>query len=181
MDGFNLDVTRDSKLEQVAGPALTRLLERGEIDAMTNISSLNLAAESQPEKFRVLFSPNDYWKQKTGYPIGWAAPIVAWRSWVDEDQTRARNFATATMETFQWLANPANLKAAVKNHGELAGVKTPAEIGEYQDWLQHKDMFLTDWDHRVVDAQWQFLKVAQRVGVLEKVPAEDRYALFVGG
>ena len=59
IDAYNLDIVKDTELQQVAGPALTKLLERGEVDAMINISSLNLAAEAQADKFRVLFSPND--------------------------------------------------------------------------------------------------------------------------
>ena len=181
IDAYKLDVTKDTNLQQVAGPALTKLLERGDVDAMINISSLSLAAEAQPDKFRVLFSPNDYWKKKTGYPIVWAAPLVAWRSWVDEDQTRAKNFAAAVMASFEWLEQPANLEAAAKSHGTLAGVTTPEDIKEYQDWLQHKDMFMTDWSRKAVDAQWQFLDVAQRTGVISKVPPQDKYALFVQG
>ena len=56
IDAFKLDVVKDTELQQVAGPALNKLLERGDIDAMMNISSLNLAAEAQTDKFRVLFS-----------------------------------------------------------------------------------------------------------------------------
>jgi ABC-type nitrate/sulfonate/bicarbonate transport system substrate-binding protein len=143
IDAFHLDVVKDTKLEQVAGPALTKLLERGDIDAMVNISSLNLAAEAQTDKFRVLFSPNDYWMQKTGFPIVWAAPLVAWRSWVEQDQTRAKNFAAATEASFRWLRNPANLDAAVKKYGELASVTKPADVAEYKTWLQSKHMFMT--------------------------------------
>jgi hypothetical protein len=146
---------------------------------MINISSLNLAAEAQTNKFRVLFSPNDYWKQKTGYPIVWAAPLVAWRSWVKQDQTRAKNFAAAVKESFRWLERPENLETAVKNHGALAGVTKPQDVAEYKDWLQHKNMFMTDWSKKAVDAQWQFLDVCQKTGVLAKVPPEDKYALFV--
>ena len=181
IDAFRLDVVKDTKLQQVAGPALSKLLERGDVDGMINISSLNLAAEAQPDKFRVLFSPNNYWKQKTGYPIAWAAPIVAWRSWVDEDPKRARSFATATTESFKWLSRPENLEAAVRSHGALAGVSKPTDIAEYKEWLQNKDMFMTDWSRKAVDAQWKFLEVAQRTGVIGKVPAEDKYALFVDG
>lgn len=181
IDGFNLDVVKDTQLQQVAGPALNKLLERGELDAMINISSLNIAAESQPDKFRVLFSPNDYWRQKTGYPIVWAAPLVAWRSWVDEDKTRAKNFAAATVASFKWLEQPENLETAVKNHGELAGVTTPADIAEYKLWLGKKQMFLNTWDRKTVDAQWKFLEVCQRTGIIGKVPAQDQYALLVEG
>ena len=147
---------------------------------MINISSLNLAAEAQPDKFRVLFSPNDYWRQKTGYPIVWAVPIVAWRSWVDEDRARAQSFAAATEESFKWLATPANLETVVKKHGVFAGVTTPSDVAEYQLWLSKKQMFLTDWDKKAVAAQWQFLEVARRTGIISKVPPEDKYALFVG-
>ena len=180
IDAFRLDVVKDTDLQQVAGPALNKLLERGDIDAMMNISSLNLAAEAQTDKFRALFSPNDYWKKKTGYPIMWAAPLVAWKSWVDEDQQRAKNFATAATESFKWLEEPQNLETAVKNHGALAGVTKPEDISEYKEWLQHKDMFMTDWDRKAVDAQWKFLEVAQQTGIIGKVPPENEYALFVG-
>jgi ABC-type nitrate/sulfonate/bicarbonate transport system substrate-binding protein len=179
IDGFKLDIVKDTNLQQVAGPALTKLLENGQLEAMMNISSLNLAAEAQTDKFRVLFSPNEYWIKQTGYPIVWAAPIVAWQSWVNEDKTRAKKFADATMDSFRWLAKPENLEAAVKNHGALAGVTKPEDVTEYKDWLQHKNMFLTTWDRRAVDAQWKFLDVCQKGGVINKVPAEDKYALFV--
>jgi ABC-type nitrate/sulfonate/bicarbonate transport system substrate-binding protein len=181
IDADHIDVVKDTDLQQVAGPALTKLLERGEVDAMINISSLNIAAEAQPDKFRVLFSPNAYWKQKTGFPIVWAAPLVAWRSWVDEDRTRAQKFAAAVMASFRWLENPQNLQTAVKNHGTLAGVTTSQDVAEYQDWLQHKNMFMTEWDSKSVDAQWQFLELAQRTGILSKVPDQKKYALFVQG
>jgi ABC-type nitrate/sulfonate/bicarbonate transport system substrate-binding protein len=180
VDAFNFDVVKDTQLKQVAGPALTKLLEDGSLDAMMNISSLNLAAEAQTDKFRVLFSPNDYWKEKTGYPIVWAAPIGAWRSWVDSDKKLALNFAKATTEAFIWLKNPENLKTVVKNHGALAGVTKPADVTEYQDWLQHKDMFMTDWDKKSVAAQWKFLDVAKKAGVLKEVPVESKVAMFVG-
>jgi ABC-type nitrate/sulfonate/bicarbonate transport system substrate-binding protein len=179
IDAFKIDVVKDTQLQQVAGPALTKLVEDGQVDAMINISSLNIAAEAQTDKFRVLFSPNDYWKQKTGYPIVWAAPLVAWKSWVDEDQTRAKNFAAAAAASFRWLEKTENLDTAVKNHGALAGVTKPEDVAEYKDWLQHKDMFMTDWSRKAVDAQWKFLEVCQRTGIITKVPAEDKYALFV--
>jgi ABC-type nitrate/sulfonate/bicarbonate transport system substrate-binding protein len=179
IDAYGLDVVRDTDLQQVAGPALTALLQRGQLDAMINISSLTLAAEAQTDKFRVLFSPNDYWRQKTGYPIVWAAPLIAWRSWVDEDPTRAKNFAAAIADSFRWLRDPANLEAAVKKHGELAAVTKPQDAAEYKKWLGARKLFMTRWDDKAVDAQWSFLEVCQRTGVIPKVPARDRYALFV--
>jgi NitT/TauT family transport system substrate-binding protein len=179
IDAYKLDILKDTSFQQVAGPALTKLLERGDLDAIINISSLTMAAEAQTDKFRVLFSPNDYWKQKTGYPIVWAAPLVAWRKWVDEDQARAKKFATAVKDSFLWLEQPANLDAAVKSHGPLAGVTSPQDIAEYKTWLTSKNMFMTDWDRKAVDAQWKFLEVAQRTGVIDKVPDQSKYALFV--
>jgi ABC-type nitrate/sulfonate/bicarbonate transport system substrate-binding protein len=176
---FKLDIVKDMQVQQVAGPALTKLLEQGQLDAMVNISSLSLAAQAQTNKFRVLFSANDYWVQKTGYPIVWPGPLVAWRSWVNEDPSLAKRFAAAAQESFRWLEKPENLETAVKNHGALAGVTTPADIAEYKTWLQSKNLFMTNWNHKAVDAQWKFLEVCQRTGVISNVPAEDKYALFV--
>jgi ABC-type nitrate/sulfonate/bicarbonate transport system substrate-binding protein len=180
IDAYKIDVLKDSQFQQVAGPALNKLLERGQLEAMINISSLTMAAEAEPEKFRVLFSPNEYWKEKTGYPIVWASPLAAWRSWVDADKRRARNFAAAAVESFKWLEQPENLETAVKNHGPLAAVRTPGEVDEYKLWLQKKQVFLTSWDQKAVDAQWKFLDLCQQVGIIKKVPAQDKYALFVG-
>lgn len=180
IDSDKIDVLKDTQFQQIAGPALNDLLERGELDAMINISSLTMAAEAQPAKFRILFSPNEYWEKKTGYPIVWASPLAAWTSWVEQDKARARNFAAAAVESFKWLENPKNLETAVKNHGALAGVTTSAEIAEYKLWLTKKQMFLTAWDEKAVNAQWQFLDLCQKIGIIKKVPPQNKYALFVG-
>jgi len=179
MDASGLDVAKDSILQQVAGPALNALLQRGQVDAMIQLSSLTMAAEAQPDEFRVLFSPNAYWKQKTGYPIVWASPLVAWRSWVDEDKERAKNFAAAVMASFRWLRLPGNLDAAVKKYGATAAVTTPAQAEQYKQWLEAKKIFMASWSHKAVDAQWKFLDACQRIGILSKVPAEDKSALFI--
>jgi ABC-type nitrate/sulfonate/bicarbonate transport system substrate-binding protein len=179
IEAFNLDVVKNTRLQQVAGPALNKLLVRGEVDAILNISSLTIAAAAQPDKFRVLFSPNDYWEKKTGFPI-MAVPIIAWRSWVNENKARARNFGAATLESFKWLEQPANLQAAVKKHGELAGVTSSAEVDEYTLWLDKKHMFLTSWDEKTIDSQWQFLELAKKAGIIKKVPSKEKYTLFAG-
>ncbi|HEY7219413.1 MAG TPA: ABC transporter substrate-binding protein, partial [Candidatus Binatia bacterium] len=72
MDGFKLDLNKDVQTIEIAGPALMALLDKGEVDAMFNLSSLSIAAASQPDKYRLLFSPDDYWKEKTGAPLVWS-------------------------------------------------------------------------------------------------------------
>ncbi|MGH6670916.1 MAG: ABC transporter substrate-binding protein [Xanthobacteraceae bacterium] len=180
MDASGFDVAKEATLEQVSGPALNVMLERGQVDAMIQLSSLTMAAEAQPDKFRVLFSPNAYWKQKTGYPIVWASPLVAWRSWVDEDRERAKNFAAAVMESFRWLRKPGSLDAAAKKYGAMAAVTKPEDVAEYKQWLGAKEIFMATWTRKSVDAQWQFLDSCRRIGVLPKVPTEDKSALFMG-
>ena len=150
MDAAGFDVVKDTKLVQLAAPALLKLLESGGVDAMINISSFTIKAASQPDKFRTIFAPNEYWRKKTGYPIVWTAPLVAWRDWVEQDPARARNFAAATEESFHWLREPENFDTAVKNYGTLAGVTDPAAINTYKAWLLEKRMFLTDWSRKAV-------------------------------
>ena len=76
-------------------------------------------------------------------------------------------------------AIPDNLDAAVKKYGALAAVTKPEDIAEYKKWLGAKKMFMTRWDGKAIDAQWSFLDVCQRTGIIPKVPAKDKYALFV--
>jgi ABC-type nitrate/sulfonate/bicarbonate transport system substrate-binding protein len=177
IEAAGIDVTKDATVVQLAPPALFKLLERGEIDAMINISTFTINALSQPDKFRSIFSPNDYWKKKTGYPVVWAAPLVAWKSWIDENPTRAKNFATATEESFRWLRQPENLGAAVKKYGTLAGVTTPEAIATYKKMLAEKRIFLAHWDQKAIDAEWKFLDLAKRYGILTEVPAKEKHAL----
>jgi ABC-type nitrate/sulfonate/bicarbonate transport system substrate-binding protein len=179
MDGFGIDVQKDTEFVQAAAPALLKFLERGQVDSMFNISSLTIAAASQPDKFRSIFSPNAYWKEKTGYPIVWSAPIVAWRSWVEEDRDRAKKFVAATHESFKWLRDPENLNAAVKKYGALAAVKNEREAKTYAKWFSEGRIFLAEWNREVVDSQWRFLEMAHKHGVLKKVPSKEKVALVL--
>lgn len=177
IDGFKLDFQKDTKMVQAAPPALLALLKRGDVDSMYNISSLTIAAASQTDQYRSVFSPNGYWKKKTGYPVVWTAPIVAWRDWVDEDPARAKSFVAATHESFQWVRN--NSDAAIKKYGKLAGVKTAAEAATYKKWFQEERIFLPRWDKQVVDSQWKFLDTAKQTGVIKKVPSKKKHALIL--
>ena len=179
MDAFGIDVLKDTEFQQVAAPALFKLLERGDVDSMFNLSSLTIAAASQPDKFRSIFSPNAYWKKKTGHPIMWSAPIVAWRSWVDEDRARAKSFVKATHESFKWLENGKNVEAAIKKFGVLAGVKNKAQAAVYKKWLATGKIFKGRWDRETIDAQWEFLEMAAKRGVLGKVPDKNKVALVL--
>ena len=179
IDGYGMDVLKDTDFVQAAAPALLKLLERGDVASMFNISSLTIAAAAQPDKFRSIFVPNDYWKEKTGQPIVWSSPVVAWRSWVEEDRDRAKRFVAATHESMNWLRNGKNLDAAVKKYGRLAAVKNQAQAEVYKKWMSQKRVFLARWDREVVDAQWEFLEMAKKRGVLKKVPPKNKTAMIL--
>ena len=179
IDGFGINVLKDTKFVQAAAPALFKLLGRGDVDSMFNISSLTIAAASQPDKYRSIFAPNDYWKKKTGNPIVWSAPIVAWRSWVEEDRARAKSFVAATHESFKWLRKGENLDAAVKKYGPLAAVKNKAQAETYKKWLKAKRIYLARWDREIRRKQWDFLKMAQKNGVLGKLPDMEKHGLIL--
>jgi ABC-type nitrate/sulfonate/bicarbonate transport system substrate-binding protein len=179
LDGFKINFKKDTEVVQAAPPALLALLKRGDIDSMVNLSSLTIGAASKPNQFRSIFSPNDYWKKKTGFPIVWSAPIVAWRDWIDEDPERAKNFVAATHESFEWLRIAKNADAAIKKYGKLAAVRTSAEAETYKKWLKGNRIFLSQWDSKVVDAQWKFLEVANRYGEIKSIPDKERHGLVL--
>ena len=177
MDAFKLDLTNDTQVIEVAGPALMALLDRGEVDAMFNLSSFSIRAASQPDKYRLLFSPNDYWKEKTGERLVWSAPTIAWKDWVDEDRQRAKNLVDALHESWQWLRQ--NSDKAVEKYGKLAGVDNPAEATTLKRMLKEGEIFLDKWDSKIVDAQWKFLELAKQAGIIKAVPAKDKHALVL--
>jgi ABC-type nitrate/sulfonate/bicarbonate transport system substrate-binding protein len=177
MDAFKLDLTKDTQVIEVAGPALMALLDRSEVDAMFNLSSFSIAAASQPDKYRLLFSPNDYWKEKTGERLVWSAPTIAWRDWVDEDRERAKNLVDALHESWQWLRQ--NSDKAIDKYGKLAGVDNAAEATTLKRMLREGEIFLDKWDPKIVDSQWKFLELAKQAGIIKAVPAKDKHALVL--
>lgn len=179
MDGYDIDVEKDTEFVQAAPPALIALMNRGDVDAMFNISSLTIQAASQPDKYRSVFAPNDYWKEKTGHAIVWSAPLVCWKDWVEEDRDRASNFAKAVTESMHWLRDPKNFDEAVAEHGEIAGITKKDEAQTYKDWMAKQRIFIADWNQEVVDSQWKFLEMAKERGVLEKVPDKQKYGLIL--
>jgi len=179
IDGFGLDVLKDTEFVQAAPPVLFKLLEKGQVDAMFNISSLTIAAASRPTKYRSIFSPNEYWTKKTGHPIVWSGPLVAWRSWVDEDRDRAKRFVAAFAESMEWVRNGKNLDAVVKKYGKLAAVKNAREAKTYKEWFTNHRIFLTEWNEEVVTSQWKFLDMAKQRGILTKVPPKEKYGLVL--
>ena len=179
IDGYGFDVLKDTEFVQAAPPALLKMLDRGQIDSMFNISSLTIAAAAQPEKYRSVYAPNDYWKKKTGQAILWSAPLVCWRKWVDADRARATAFVKAFTEGYKWLRNPVNLKKAVKKYGKLAAVKNEAQAKTYESWLSQGKMLITDWNEETRDKQWQFLHMAKKHGILTKIPPKEKYGLIL--
>lgn len=177
VDAFGLDLFKDTTIIEAPPPALMGLVGKGEVDAFMNVSSMTIRALARPDKYRSIFSPNDYWKRKTGFPVVWSAPLVAWREWVQEDPERAKKLVAAVHESFTWLRQ--NADVAIGKYGKLAGVKTPAEANIYKRYLQQNRILLTRWDSKVVDAEWQFLEVAKKVGVLKKVPPKEKHALIL--
>lgn len=177
IDGFGFDVMKDTQFIEIAGPALTALLNKGEVDVMHNISSLSIAAIGQPEKYQVVFSPDGYWKEKTGSPLVWSSPAIAWRDWIEEDRDRAKRLVDALHESWEWLRE--NSDKAIEKHGKLAAVTTPSDAQAIKKMLKAGGIFLTKWDSQVVDAQWKFLEVAKKTGIIEKVPPKEKHALVL--
>lgn len=177
LEGFGIDLIKETKVVVAPPPVLMALLDKGEIDAMWNVSSFTIRAASQPSKYRLVFTPDDYWKERTGLPLLWSAPIVAWRDWIQQDPQRAKGMVAALHESYQWLRE--NSDAAIKKYGVLAAVKTPAEAKVYKRWLKEKRFFLDRWDSHVIDVQWKFLEIAKRVGVLSKVPSKEKHTMVL--
>ena len=179
IDGYGFDVLKDTKFVQAAPPALLKLLDRGQVDSMFNISSLTIAAAAQPDKYRSVFAPNDYWKKKTGQPIVWSGPLVCWRSYVNEDKARAAALSKAFEDSWKWLRVPENLDKTVAKYGQLAAVKNKAQAETYKKWLMGHRIFLAKWDKETRDKQWQFLHMAAKHGVLGKVPSKEKHGLIL--
>ena len=57
---------------------------------------------------------------------------------------------------------------------------TPQQSPRIRKLLGEKKIFLTEWNQKAVDAQWQFLELANKFGILDKVPDEKTHGLVLG-
>lgn len=177
VDGFNMDLRTETEFIEIAPPALMALLEKGDVAAMFNLSGLTISAATQPDKFRMIFSPDAYWKEKTGSTLVWSGPTVAWRDWIEEDRERAKNLVDALHESWEWLRQ--NSDEAVAKYGKLASINTPAQAAALKKMLREGGVFLSQWNSRIIDAQWKFLELAKKVGILDKVPPKEKHAMVL--
>jgi hypothetical protein len=58
-----------------------------------------------------------------------------------------------------------------------SGVTTPEAVATYKDWFSKQKIFLTKWDEKAIDAQWQFLELAKSKGLLDAVPDKQKHAV----
>ena len=177
IDGFGMDLRKETEFLEIVPPALMALLDKGEVAAMFNLSSLTISAAMQPEKYRMIFSPDAYWKEKTGSPLVWSGPSVAWRDWIEQDRDRAKDLVAALHESWEWLRQ--NSDKTIEKYGQLAAITTPAEAEGLKKMLKEGGIFLTKWDRQVIDAQWRFLELAKRVGIIDGVPSKEKQALVL--
>ena len=61
-----------------------------------------------------------------------------------------------------------------------AVIPVPGVIATYKKLLGEKRIFLAHWDQKVVDAEWQFLELTKKHGVLKEVPDKKQHALVLG-
>jgi len=78
----------------------------------------------------------------------------------------------ATSQVKSYFSTGTNLMYAI---GAIVGLVGAIKV--YKKWLGEKKIFLTHWNQKAIDAQWQFLELAKTRGVLDKVPSKSEHAM----
>ena len=131
---------KDAKLVQLAPPALVQVAGAGRRSTPCSTSAPSPSTRLRSRtSIRPIFSPNDYWKKKTGYPIVWSAPLVAWKELGRGESDPSQELRRGDRRIVSMAEKPENFDAAVKKYGTLAGVTHPEAMAVYKKWLGREE------------------------------------------
>jgi NitT/TauT family transport system substrate-binding protein len=173
---FNFDARNELKHITVPPPAVKKLLDRGDADAGLVPLGPAIALELEPNKYQKVWGPfTREWEKKTGSPIFTAALAVN-EEILDEPEV-ARSLSKAVVEIIRHvLADP---QAVMKKHKAYFGYND-AKAAVFAKAISEKRIYSAEWNAKVVDAQWEFVKTAARKDVkyLKKLPPGGKEGMF---
>lgn len=172
---LNFDVKNDLQHVVVPPPAVKKVLDRGDVEAALVPLGPAIALELQPEKYQKIWGPfTEKWKKKTGGPIFTAALAVNEEILDRPEVARALSMATQEIVRFV-LANPHEV---MKKYRSYFGYNE-AKANQFAKAMQEGRIFTAEWNDKVVDSQWEFIKTAAAMKVyLKKLPPGGREGLF---
>jgi ABC-type nitrate/sulfonate/bicarbonate transport system substrate-binding protein len=174
LEMFGVNLKTDVQSIEAPPPVLRSLLDKGEIDGMMTLSGQGAAALGTGN-YRILFDAQADWIKKTGEPLVWSSLVVAWRDWIDQDRNRAKNLIAAVEESELWCI--ANADMLVDKYPQQLDTQTPEAAKVMKDWLKNGQIFVPEWNQKLIDSQWNFLTLAKEKGVLDAVPDKATHAM----
>ncbi|MFQ5693721.1 MAG: hypothetical protein ACE5IM_11835 [Nitrospinota bacterium] len=172
---FNFDVRNELKHVIVPPPAVKKVLDRGDVEAALVPLGPAIALELEPEKYQKIWGPfTDAWRKKTGSPIFTAALAV--NEEILERPRLARSLSMAVQEIVRFvLAEPYGV---MKKYQWYFGYND-AKANQFAKAMQEGRIFSAEWNDKVVDAQWEFIRTAAAMKVyLKRLPPGGRDGLF---
>jgi len=145
IDGFKLDLNRDTQTIEIAGPALMALLDKGEVDAMFNLSSLSIAARVAAGQVSFTFQS----RRSTGRKRParrWSGRRRPSLERLDRRGPPARQEPSSTRCTSRGSGCARTRTKPWKSTASLAGVQNAAEAATLKKMLQGGGIFLDKWD-----------------------------------
>lgn len=170
-DQTGLRLREDFKTTTAAPPALQGLLDKGEIQAAIEVSSITIAMEARSDKYQRLGQLNEMWQAKTGFNLA----LVSWFSygdWYKENKDVAKGIVKASKNaTKYWRENTRDI---LKEYGEPAAIDDKIEIDVVDRWTNQGSVFAGDVSGDFVDATWKYLQLMAKYGFIDKVPPQDK-------
>ncbi|MFQ5913716.1 MAG: ABC transporter substrate-binding protein [Nitrospinota bacterium] len=172
---LNFDARHDLKHVIVPPPAVKKVLDRGDVEAALVPLGPAIAMELEPDKYQKVWGPHTaLWEKKTGSPIFTAALAV--NEEILERPEVAKSLSMAVQEITRFvLAKPYD---AMKKYRWYFGYNE-AKANQFAKAMKEGRIFSAEWNDKVVDGQWEFIKTAASMRVyLKKLPPGGRAGLF---
>lgn len=160
----------DFQTTTAAPPALTGLLDDGEVDGIINVSGLTIAMEAQPDKYRSIRQLNAMWQERTGQTL----PLTSWwcySDWYQENQDVAAGLMAGARNSVQyWRENTVDI---LEEYGEAAGIDSQAKIDVVDQWTNDGQVFRDETTDEYLEATWEFVDLMGSYDFVDEVPSRD--------
>jgi ABC-type nitrate/sulfonate/bicarbonate transport system substrate-binding protein len=165
-----LQIRQDCKTTTAAPPALKGLLDKGDIDAVVEISSISISMAARPEKYRMLAQLNKIWLELTEHKL----PVTlwfAWPEWYKKNTDVAKRLVKASIKTTKYWRE--NTRDILNKYGEEAKIDDKAEIDLVENWADRGFTLASDVNQEFFDTTWKFFNLMQKHGFLKEVPPQN--------
>ncbi len=155
-DMYDFDLEDDpADVVDADSAVLYDFLIEGEVDAVLMFTGFTVSALAD-DRFESIFDPVDEWEERTGHP-GQVTLFGTYDEFLEENPQAVLDFWDGWIEAVEGFRS--DFDSAIEEYATVAGLDLDeeAELDVIQELVDNEDIFPTEWDESVINANAELL------------------------